>query len=160
MNQAQREEQMKQAEEILGDKLQEIGFSKVLFFGQFLHDKLLPYPDTSHDEKVNQMVADLRQYCAEKVDAVAIDKKAEIPQEVINGLGKLGVLGACLPVACGGMDLSQSAYCRILEGLGGHCGSTAQVVNGQHSHGPRARVMFGTVHRKKKGRPKRGEGAG
>ena len=75
-------------------------------------------------------MADLRQFCAEKIDPVAIDRKAEIPQEVISGLGKLGVLGACLPTACGGMDLSQSAYCRILEVLGGHCGSTRHVGNG------------------------------
>src|SRR4051812_43085269 len=99
-----REEQMKQAEEILGDKLQEVGFAKGLFFGQFLHDKLLPYPDTSHDQTVNQLVVHLRRFCAEKVDPVAIDRKAEIPQEVISGLGQLGVLGACLPKQCGGMD--------------------------------------------------------
>ena len=83
MNEAQREEQMKQAEEILGDKLQEVGFAKGLFFGQFLGEKLLPYPDTSHQEQVNRLVADLRQFCAEKVDPVAIDRKAEIPQAVI-----------------------------------------------------------------------------
>lgn len=154
MNDAQREEQMKQAEEILGDKLQETGFAKGLFFGQFLHDKLLPYPDTSHNEPVNQLVADLRRFCAEKVDPVAIDRKAEIPQEVISGLGKLGVLGACLPIACGGMDLSQAAYCRILEVLGGHCGSTALFVNAHHSIGPRALVLFGTEEQKKKWLPK------
>ena len=150
MNEALCEEQMKQAEEILGDKVQEVGFAKGLFFGQFLGEKLLPYPDTSHNEPVNRLVADLRQFCAEKVDAVAIDKKAEITQEVISGLGKLGVLGACLPVACGGMDLSQSAYCRMLEVLGGHCGSTALFVNAHHSIGPRALVLFGTEEQQEK----------
>ena len=154
MNQTQREEQMKQAEEILGDKLQEVGFAKGLFFGQYLGDKLLPYPDTSDNQQVNQLVADLRQYCAQKIDSVAIDRKAEIPQEVISGLGKLGVLGACLPKSCGGMDLSQSAYCRILEVLGGHCGSTALFVNAHHSIGPRALVLFGTEDQKRKWLPK------
>lgn len=154
MNQTQREEQMKQAEEILGDRLPEIGFAKGLFFGQYLHEKLLPYPDTSHDQQANALVRDLRRFCAEKVDAVAIDRQAEIPADVISGLGKLGVLGACLPKSCGGMEMSQAAYCRILEVLGAHCGSTALFVNAHHSIGPRALVLFGNESQKQKWLPK------
>ena len=63
---------------------------------------------------------------------------------MIDGLGQLGVLGACLPTDCGGLGLSQAAYCRMLEVLGGHCGSTALFVNAHHSIGPRAIVLFGT----------------
>ncbi|MEX2025681.1 MAG: acyl-CoA dehydrogenase family protein, partial [Pirellulaceae bacterium] len=158
MNEAQREEQMKQAEEILGDRLQEVGFVKGLFFGEFLHDRLLPYPELPHDGQVPQLVSDLRQFCRDNVDPVAIDKQAEIPVEVVRGLGKLGILGACLPKSCGGLELSQTSYCRILELLGAHCGSTALFVNAHHSIGPRALVLFGTEDQKGKWLPKLASG--
>jgi acyl-CoA dehydrogenase family member 9 len=154
MNEAQREEQLKQAEEILGDRLQEIGFVKGLFFGQFLHDRLLPYPDLPHDGQVPQLVSELRQFCREQVDPVAVDKQAEIPADVVRGLGELGILGACLPRSCGGLELSQTSYCRILEVLGAHCGSTALFVNAHHSIGPRALVLFGTEAQKTRWLPK------
>ena len=40
-----RQQQIAQAEEILGDRLQQVGFVKGLFFGQYLGERLLPYPD-------------------------------------------------------------------------------------------------------------------
>jgi alkylation response protein AidB-like acyl-CoA dehydrogenase len=158
MNEAQRAEQMKQAEEILGDRLQQVGFVIGLFFGQFLHRQLLPYPDTSRDGQLNQLVADLRQFCRDRVDPVAIDRKAEIPADVVSGLGKLGILGACLPQSCGGLELSQTSYCRLLEVLGGHCGSTALFVNAHHSIGPRALVLFGTEEQQQRWLPKLASG--
>ena len=88
------EQQMAQAEEVLGDSINEVGFAKGLFFGEYLNHKLLPYPDLDRDPRADKMVEDLRQFCREHVDAAAIDRTAEIPQSVIDGLGKLGVLVA------------------------------------------------------------------
>jgi len=158
MNEAQRAEQMKQAEEILGDRLKQVGFVKGLFFGQFLHGQLLPYPDTSHDDQLEQRVDELRQFCQQRVDPVAIDRSAEIPADVIRGLGQFGILGACLPKSCGGLELSQTSYCRLLEVLGGHCGSTALFVNAHHSIGPRALVLFGTHEQQSRWLPKLASG--
>jgi alkylation response protein AidB-like acyl-CoA dehydrogenase len=158
VNEATRQEQIKQAEEILGDRLQMAGFVKGLFFGQYLHERLLPYPDLSRDEHTTQLVADLKAFCEERIDPAAIDRRAEIPAEVIAGLGKLGILGACLPADCGGLGLSQTSYCRLLEVLGGHCGSTALFVNAHHSIGPRALVLFGTEDQKRRWLPKLASG--
>lgn len=158
MNEAQREQQMKQAEEILGDRLDKVGFAKGLFFGQYFADRLLPYPDAYAEEEVNALVGRVRAFCAERVDPVAIDRNAEIPQEVIRGLGQLGVLGACLPKDSGGLGLGQVSYCRVLEVLGGWCGSTALFVNAHHSIGPRAIVLFGTKEQQQKWLPKSATG--
>lgn len=158
MHDAQREAQLKQAEEILGDRPSRPGFVKGVFFGQYLHERLLPYPDSTVDLQVNERVAELRDFCQSKIDPVAIDKQAEIPRDVIDGLGELGILGACLPKSCGGLELSQTSYCRLLEVLGSHCGSTALFVNAHHSIGPRALVLFGTEEQKKKWLPKLASG--
>ncbi len=154
MNQQDRQKQIQEAEELLGDRRDEVGFAKGLFFGQHLGGRLLPYPQLDHDPQVDELVAQLRAYCAREVDPVAIDRSAQIPESVVRGLGQLGVLGACLPRYCGGLEMSQTAYCRILEVLGGHCGSTALFVNAHHSIGPRALVLFGTEDQKRRWLPK------
>lgn len=145
-----RQKQMAQAEEILGDRLKMAGFVKGLFFGQFLNDKLLPYPDVFGDSAATELVAKLKVFCTSNVDPVSIDRNSMIPDSVIKGLGELGILGACLPTECGGLAMSQTQYCRILEVLGAHCGSTALFVNAHHSIGPRALVLFGNEAQKKK----------
>jgi alkylation response protein AidB-like acyl-CoA dehydrogenase len=153
MNPADREKQMKQAEEILG-KTEEAGFAKRLFFGEYQKEALLPYPIHDHDSRVEPLLEKLKTFCQTQVDPVAIDRKAEIPQSVITGLGQLGILGACLPPNVGGLGLTQWSYCRVLEILGGHCGSTALFVNAHHSIGPRALVLFGNEAQKAKYLPK------
>ena len=50
--------------------------------------------------------------------------------------------------------MSQTGYCRLIEVLGGHCGSTALFVNAHHSIGPRALVLFGTKEQQEKWLPK------
>lgn len=158
MSSPNREQQIAQAQEILGDRPQQIGFVKGLFFGQYLAGSLLPYPDASRDISTTDLVEGLRKFCVEQIDPVTIDRQAEIPQQVITGLGKLGILGACLPKDVGGLALSQASYCRLLEVLGGHCGGTALFVNAHHSIGPRAIVLFGTAEHKRKYLPKLASG--
>jgi acyl-CoA dehydrogenase family member 9 len=158
MNDSQREQQMKQAEEILGDRLEKVGFAKGLFFGQYFAERLPPYPDLHADAAVNDLVDRVRQFSRERIDPNAIDRGAEIPDDVVRGLGELGVLGACLPTDCGGRGRGQVAYCRVLEILGGCCGSTALFVNAHHSIGPRAIVLFGTKEQQQQWLPKLASG--
>jgi acyl-CoA dehydrogenase family protein 9 len=158
MSVANREKQVAEAEELLGDGGPRLGFAKGLFFGQYLADRLLPYPDLSADLAARSLASDLRKFCKEQIDAAQIDRDAEIPEHVVRGLGQLGVLGACLPKSCGGLDFSQTAYCQLMEVLGGHCGGTALFVNAHHSIGPRALVLFGTPEQQQKYLPKSATG--
>ncbi len=158
MNQNDRAQQIQEAEEILGDRLQSVGFAKGLYFGQYLQDQLLPYPRPRAGDSAEELARELQDYCLREVDPVAIDRGARIPDQVIQGLGRLGVLGACLPKSVGGLEFSQVAYCRLLEVLGGHCGSTALFVNAHHSIGPRALVLFGTPEQQARWLPKLASG--
>jgi alkylation response protein AidB-like acyl-CoA dehydrogenase len=103
---------------------------------------------------VDQAVADVKRYCAEHIDAAAIDRAMEIPQSVVDGLGKLGVLGMTAPREQGGHGFSQLAYTRIMDVIGGHCSSTAVFVNAHHSIGIRALLLFGTPEQKQRWLPK------
>src|SRR5260370_38058419 len=117
----QLEQQKKQAEEVLFSGPQTLGFAKGLFFGQFNAPLVFPYPQIKREEHetVEKAVADLRRFADEKLDPMAIDRNAEIPPEVIAGLGKLGVLGMTAPKEYGGRGLSQLWDRLKLWGTGG-----------------------------------------
>jgi acyl-CoA dehydrogenase family member 9 len=148
-------DQRKQAEELLFSGPEKLGFAKALFFGHFTAPLIFPYPELKESEraKVAQITAQVRQYVHEHLDAMAIDRNAEIPQHNVEGLGRVGVLGATAPEEYGGRGLSQLANTKIMEIIGGHCSSTAVFVNAHHSIGIRSLLMFGTEAQKQKWLP-------
>jgi acyl-CoA dehydrogenase family protein 9 len=148
-------DQKKQAEELLFSGPEHLGFVKSLFFGRFAGQYLWPFPQLQGDEKarVDQAVADVKRFAAEQIDAAAIDRDADIPASVIEGLGRLGVMGMTAPTEHGGRGFSQQGYTRIMEVIGGHCASTAVFVNAHHSIGIRALVLFGSDEQKKRWLP-------
>jgi acyl-CoA dehydrogenase family member 9 len=143
---SQIESQRREAEELLFSGPQTLGFAKGLFFGHFNAPLLFPYPEIKPEERdaVRDIVAEVRRFCDVHIDATAIDRNAEIPQSVVDGLGRIGVLGATAPVENGGRGLSQLANTKIMEVIGGHCASTGVFVNAHHSIGIRALLLFGT----------------
>src|SRR5262249_7183376 len=142
----QLEQQRKQAEELLFSGPQALGFARALFFGRFQAPLVFPYPQVSAAEqpKLAAALAEVRRFCDEKIDPVAIDRNAEIPQEVVDGLGRLGVLGMTGPVENGGRGFSQLAYTKVMELVGGHDAGVGVFVNAHHSIGMRALLLFGT----------------
>lgn len=152
---AQLAEQKKQAEELLFSGPQSLGFAKALYFGHFNAKTLFPYPQLAPEERatVEQSVAKVRQFCQDHIDAAAIDRQADIPRSVIDGLGELGVLGMTAPKEWGGLGFSQQGYCKVLEVIGGHCASTAVFVNAHGSIGIRALVLFGTPEQQQRWLP-------
>ncbi len=155
LTQTQIDQQKKDVEEMLGPDLAKLGFAKSLFFGQFRGDLLFPYPQLSGEAArigAEQAQA-VQQFCDQHIDAVKIDKDARIPDEVVHGLGKLGVLGQTVPTEYGGRGFNQQQYVRIMEILGGHCASTAVFVNAHQSIGCRALILFGTKEQQAKWLP-------
>jgi alkylation response protein AidB-like acyl-CoA dehydrogenase len=145
------EQQKKQAEELLFSGPQTLGFAKGLFYGHFNASLVFPYPEIKTEERrtVENAVAELRKFADEKLDPMSIDRNAEIPPEVISGLGTLGVLGTTAPKEYGGRGLSQLGNCKILEEIGSRCSATAIFVNAHQSIGIRALLLFGTEEQKK-----------
>jgi alkylation response protein AidB-like acyl-CoA dehydrogenase len=148
-------EQKKEAEELLFSGPQTLGFAKALFFGHFNAPLLFPYPEIKPEERAaaDRSLAEVREYVEKHLDARAIDRNAAIPQENVDGLGRIGVLGMTAPVEFGGRNLSQLGYTRIMEVIGGHCAGTAVFVNAHHSIGIRALILFGTDEQKRRWLP-------
>jgi acyl-CoA dehydrogenase family protein 9 len=151
---AEIQKQKQQVEEMLAGP-ETLGFAKSLFFGRFRGELLFPYPTLPADKakEVEDAVEQVRRFCEEQIDAAAIDRNAEIPRSVIDGLGQLGVLGMTAPAEFGGRGFGQQQYCKVMEVIGGHDASTAVFVNAHHSIGIRALILFGTREQKEKWLP-------
>jgi acyl-CoA dehydrogenase family member 9 len=152
----QRQKEIQQAEELLFTGPQALGFAKGLFQGHFVSDWVMPYPRIAETERgqLDQTLAELRKFLNEDLDPAEIDRKADIPRNVIDGLGRIGVLGMTAPAEYGGHGFSQLANTKILEEIGTRCASTSVFVNAHHSIGIRALLLFGTHEQKQKWLPK------
>lgn len=140
------EDQKKMADELLFAGKKKTSFAKQLYFGVLDTSEVFPYPQVSDQERkeTDAYVDQIEKFAQEYMDADKIDRNAEIPQEVIEGLGKLGVLSMSIPKKFGGLGLSQYAYCRAMETIAKNCGSTSLFVNAHQSVGMKALVLFGT----------------
>ncbi len=150
-----RDKQVRQAEELLftGGKHQSV--AKGLFAGRFAADLVFPYPRVAAADqpKVDAALRQLIAYCDQHLDPAEIDRQADIPRSVIDGLSQLGVLGMTAPESMGGRGFSQLEYCKILEELGGRCSATSIFVNAHHSIGMRGLLLFGTADQKERWLP-------
>ena len=151
----ERERQVRQAEELFFEGPRRRSVAKELFWGRLAADLVFPYPRLSPQERprVDAALRELRAFCDEYLDPAEIDRRAEIPRQVIEGLGRLGVLGMTAPESVGGRGFSQLAYCRMLEELGSRCSATSIFVNAHHSIGMRALLLFGTDGQKRQWLP-------
>jgi alkylation response protein AidB-like acyl-CoA dehydrogenase len=152
---ALREKQMREADELLFTGKQQIGFAKGIFLGRFVADWVMPYPTIPRGQQaeLDPSLKRLRAFLDEHLDPAAIDRQADIPRDVIDGLARLGVFGMTAPKEIGGRGLSQMAYCRVMEEIGSRCASTSIFVNVQHSIGMRALLLFGTPEQKRRWLP-------
>src|ERR1043166_3634118 len=153
---AQRQKEIQQAEELLFAGPQALGFAKGLFAGHFVSDWVMPYPriPAAQQTELDKTLGELRQMLDAELDSAEIDRQADIPRNVIDGLGRVGVLGMTAPAEYGGRGVSQMANCKILEEIGRRCASTSVFVNAHHSIGIRALLLFGTHEQKQRWLPK------
>ena len=95
----QRQKEIQQAEELLFAGPQALGFAKGLFQGQFVSDWVMPYPRISAEEQIvlDNTLRELRKFLDADLDAAEIDRRADIPRSVIDGLGIIGVMGMTAP---------------------------------------------------------------
>ena len=146
----QRQREMQQAEELLFSGRQELGFAKGLFLGNFVADWVMPYPrlGAAQETELEKALAEVREMLDRELDSDWIDRNADIPRNLVDGLARTGVLGMTAPREFGGRGFSQMQYCRVLEEIGKRDASTSVFVNAHHSIGIRALILFGTREQK------------
>src|SRR3989440_8368570 len=123
----QRQKEMQQAEELLFTGPQALGFVKGLFQGHFVSDWVMPYPriPAAQQTQLDQTLRELRAFLDAELDPTEIDRQADIPRKVIDGLGRVGVLGMTAPSEYGGPGFFPKGHRKGIGEKGRRCGSTA-----------------------------------
>jgi alkylation response protein AidB-like acyl-CoA dehydrogenase len=135
----------------------ERGFVGGLFMGRCQMEQMRPFPTQPGEDRDqgDAFLGRLRNFLAEHVDPDEIDRTGEIPDEVIEGLAKLGAFGIKILPEYGGLGLSQSNYCRAGMLLGSYCGNLTALLSAHQSIGvPQPLILFGTEEQKRRFLPR------
>ncbi len=150
------QEAMKVAEESRQTEWIQPSFMRELFLGNFRLDLIHPYPleDQERPEFVAYYNA-LKEFLRDHVDSDKIDTEGEYPEDVVDGLRKLGAFGMKIPKEYGGLGFSQVEYGKVMEMLGAVDGNLSALLSAHQSIGvPQPLKLFGSDEQKKKYLPR------
>lgn len=152
VDQSIKDEQIKMAEDLLfsGEPLP--SFAKALYAGLFDARRVFPFPEPTQDEQatLDAYLTKLNAWMDEHLDPDKIDRDADIGDDVIRGLGELGILSCTIEKEHGGLAFSQIQYGKAVEEVARRCASTALFINAHQSIGLKALLLYGTDEQKKR----------
>lgn len=130
------------------------------FYGEIDEDLVFPYPHFTAEQReyARELVPAVGKFCEDAIDGPKFDQEAALPNEVIQGLAELGLLGLGVPEEYGGMGLDYSLYSRVFAEVAGVDGSTATMIGAHQSIGYRALMLEGNDEQKAKWLPKLASG--
>src|SRR3712207_4232004 len=126
-------------------------FGKELFLGNFRLDLIHPQPklDAAATEKGERFLAELRAFLEAEVDPLVIEREGRIPDNVIEGLKRIGAMGMKVPEEYGGLGLSQVYYNRALALAGSYHSALSTLLSAHQSIGVAEPLMlFGSEEQK------------
>ncbi len=154
------EEAMKVAEASRQQEWTQPSFMREMFLGNFRLDLIHPFP--LEEEERPEFVAffnAIREFMRDHVDSELIDTTGEYPEDVVDGLRKLGAFGMKIPKKYGGLGFSQVEYAKVMELLGGLDGNISALLSAHQSIGvPQPLKLFGTEEQKSKYLPRCAKG--
>jgi len=135
-------------------------FMREMFLGNFRLDLIHPFPlDGDQRPEFVAFFNTLKEFLRDHVDSEAIDTTGEYPEEVIDGLRKLGAFGMKIPTEYGGLGFDQVEYGKVMEMLGAQDGNLSALLSAHQSIGvPQPLKLFGSDELKKKYLPRCAKG--
>ena len=137
-------------------------FGKQLFLGDFRLDLVYPAPPEPEAAvaKGEEFLRVLTEFLRERVDPMAIERNAMIPDEVVKGLAEIGAFGMTIGEEYGGLGLSHYHYCKALALTASYSPALCALLSAHQSIGvPKPIQLFGTEEQKRRFLPRcaRGE---
>ena len=136
-------------------------FAGGLFLGSYDFSQVAPFPEQSFEDRDqgDAFLSRLGEFLRNNTNPDEIDESGEIPDQVIDGLAKLGAFGIKIPTKYGGLGLSQTNYCRAATMLGSWCGNMKALLSAHQSIGvPQPLLLFGTAEQRQKYLPRIAKG--
>lgn len=137
-------------------------FARALFEGRLDLDLIhpLPAPDPDEQARAAEFLVVLEDFARNHIDGDANDRDGHVPQEVLDGLAKIGAFGIKTPREYGGLGLSQTSYNRALAIIASRCSATGAFLSAHQSIGvPGPLLKFGTEEQKNRYLPRLASGA-
>jgi len=136
-------------------------FMRELFLGNFRLGLVHPFPTTGEPRPEFAEFCDkLKRFILDHVDSAAIDASGEYPDEVIEGLRRLGAFGMKIGKEYGGLGFNQVEYSQVMELLGSLDGNLTALLSAHQSIGvPQPLAHFGTPEQKREYLPRCARGA-
>jgi acyl-CoA dehydrogenase family protein 9 len=132
------------------DRTVKPSFTKSLFLGQMASELVMPYPMLEAGErvKVDAAVASARQFLTDEYDPWKAERDGWVGDSVIRELGERKLTGLFIDEQYGGLGLSQSGYCRVMEEFGRVDGTLSVVMGVHQSIGSKPLFLYGTDDQK------------
>jgi alkylation response protein AidB-like acyl-CoA dehydrogenase len=135
-------------------------FVRELFLGHLRIDLIHPPPvqDPVEKERAAEFHGKLLEF-AKTIDGEEIERAGKVPEEVVDGLRRLGAFGIKIPQEYGGLGLSQRSYNTAIAIVGSVASALGVLLSAHQSIGlPQPLKMFGTAEQKKKYLPRLAQG--
>jgi alkylation response protein AidB-like acyl-CoA dehydrogenase len=132
-------------------------FGKELFLGRFRLDLVHPHPRPTeeHRRKGEAFLAELEALLRAGVDPLQIERDGRIPDDVVEGLARLGAFGIKVEERYGGLGLSQVYYNRALALAASAHSSLSVLLSAHQSIGvPEPLRLFGSEEQKRRFLPR------
>jgi alkylation response protein AidB-like acyl-CoA dehydrogenase len=135
-------------------------FVRELFLGKLRLDLIHPPPAQDPEEKRRAAEFHRKLYeFAKTIDGEAIERTGRVPDDVIDGLRRLGAFGIKIPQEYGGLGFSQRSYNTAIAIIGSAAAALGVLLSAHQSIGvPQPLKMFGTPEQKKKYLPRFAQG--
>ncbi|MEE8586179.1 MAG: acyl-CoA dehydrogenase family protein [Acidobacteriota bacterium] len=131
-------------------------FIRQLFLGRFRLDLIHPFPLPEKERpEFTAFYSRFRDFLLREVDSVEIDESGEYPEQVVDGLRRMGAFGMKIPKEYGGLGFSQVEYGQVMQLLGSVDGNLTALLSAHQSIGvPQPLKLFGSDEMKKKYLPR------
>jgi alkylation response protein AidB-like acyl-CoA dehydrogenase len=154
------EESRKVAEQARQSEWAGKGFLRDLCLGRLQIGFLHPFPLSEERPGFARFHREIQQLLRDEVDPAAIDETGEYPPSVLEGLRRLGAFGMKIPQEYGGLGLTVSEYCRVMQSIGSYDANILALLSAHQSIGvPQPLMRFGTPAQKAKYLPRCAAGA-
>ena len=123
-------------------------FMRELFLGAYRPELLVGEPTIEvHRPQVQRFLSVLEEFLVERVDPDELDRRGEVPAEVLDGLAEIGAFGMKIPPRYGGLGLNMREYMAAMELVGSHDANLAALLSAHQAIGvPQPLLLFGSEH--------------